>query len=383
MTPDATLDLNRETLLAGSAGVAAQTPTAPSDPSPVCDFLIEFKTQWRRAILPFLIVVGLVALVPVALIGLNSLGISAFRGAWGGGTFGGIFGGLAGGVGVHLLMRSLVFRARRDFAKLVAAEPQPHTADALLRIAQTIGQRYGYWGFSAIGKRNLAVQLVERLAACVAPGQPRIFRIAPNADMLRPLEPPFDTPFEPTPINDTRESFAETRGGALTSWQRIAVVWRTMMQAVGKRRWVRTAFLLLMGFGWLVLGAIVLDGIRQAILGRVSSGLFLAASLIAIVGFAAVWQLIRRDTWFAVPRGVIIADGSMWGAKSSGRHVNREDAVLLYIAPLASIAVATTDGYSAIRALTPFEVDFLLRAWRSPAQPPDARMVAGFLETMA
>lgn len=375
--------INAEADLIAASRTTADSAPSGTDPAPVRDVIIEFKTQWRRAILPFLMVTGLVALVPVALIGLKSLGMTAFRGAWGGGTFGGVFGGLAGGVGVHLMMRSLVFRARRDFAKLVADEPQPHTVDALLRIAQTIGQRYGYWGFSAIGKRNLAVQLVERLAACVGPGQPRIFRISPNVDMLRPLEPPFDAPFEPTPINDTRESFAETRGGALTSWQRIAVVWRTMMQAVGKRRWVRTMFLVLMGFGWLVLAAILLDGIRQAILGRVSSGLFLAVILIAIVGLAAMWQLIRRDTWFAVPRGVIIADGSLWGTKSSGRYVPRENAVLLYIAPLASIAVATTDGYSAIRALTPFEVDFLLRAWRSPAQPPDERMVAGFLETLA
>lgn len=381
MNSELALDPSRELQPADSI-IAA--PPAPSvDPTHVFDVIIEFKTQWRRAILPFLIVAGLVALVPVALIGLKSLGITAFRGAWGGGTFGGIFGGIAGGVGVHLLMRSLAYRARRDFAKLVAAEPQPHTVDTMLRIAQTIGQRYGYWGFAAVGKRNLSVQLVEHLAACVAPGQPRIYRISPTVEMLRPLEPPFEAPFEPTPINDTRESFAETRGGALTSWQRMAAVWRTMMQAVGKRRWVRTMFLLLMGFGWLVLAAILLDGLRQAILGRVSSGLFLAVVLIALVGWAAAWQMIRRDTWFAVPRGVIIADGSLWGKKSTGRFVPREDAVLLYIPPLASIAVATTDGYSAIRALTPFEVDFLLRAWRSPAPPPDARMVAGFLETMA
>lgn len=271
--------------------------------------------------------------------------------------------------------------ARKEFERLLVHVPQPLTianvTHSLQRVAKTLGNT-GF-GFSDDGMIATAATLLARIDP---PVQERVFRIAPDSSLFPEFEPPFDSPFEPTPIDDSRESFTELRGRrvGMIDQMRAAVDRMVAIPRTSRlRRWANYAaifvvFSMLFGLGFLGFISRLIAGTsrREWVAPMIVVGLFLVTIL---------WHRLRGDSWFAVPSGLIVLDSKRFSSQTSARLFRRDDCVLMWVAPLNAVVIASRDGQVVGKEMSPYEAQFLLRAWLSPVAPPDERVVKAFAES--
>ncbi|MBN1344020.1 MAG: hypothetical protein JXQ73_15150 [Phycisphaerae bacterium] len=181
-----------------------------------------------------------------------------------------------------------------------------------------------------------------------------------------PVPPPFDVPFEPTPLNEAVPRLIELVRLVNT---KVPVGTRTAEPASRKRvlaRWLVDLFILI-PCGFFVLIKLAGLAFRGLTAGPVLE-LFLAI-LLALLGVALTRGWFSGQ-WLIVPGGVIVRRAAFWRVGVGlRRYVPRDSVLMLTPQGAAWKAEIYRDNKPISRALTELEAVALLAAWQSPIEP--------------
>ncbi|MDX2198715.1 MAG: hypothetical protein SF069_07050 [Phycisphaerae bacterium] len=271
--------------------------------------------------------------------------------------------------------------ARKEFERLLANMPQPLTIENIARALQRVAKELGNTGFGASNDGMIATA-ATLLARIDPPVQERVFRVGPDSSLFPELEPPFDAPFEPTPVDDSRETFTELRGRRVSAIEQVRASLDRMVaipRTSKLRRWANyvgivVVFLMFFGLGFLGLISRLLAGTSR----REWAGPLI---ILGLTSASMLWHRLRGDSWFAVPSGLIVLDSKRFSSRTSARLFRRDDCALIWVAPLNTVVIASRDGQVVGKEMSPYEAQFLLRAWLSPVAPPEERIVKAFAES--
>lgn len=271
-------------------------------------------------------------------------------------------------------------RIRRRLARFEAA-PTAAGDDVIANAAEIVrqypdGMALGSSGFHP--RSGVALDVAGALARIGWIG--RSFRLAGHPEKLDAVPPPFDAPFEPTPLSQSSPAFRALRNDdrdALKRWW--ANVDEQFMMHGGERQ--RKLLKAAMVVGWVtllfMLGKLAIDLAS----GRRPPELSMFAVLLPIVLVGWLIQSWRQEQWFAVPGGLLIRCSGMFESRWRLELLRREECVLVYWRELYTLAVARADGvgFSKLRVRSD-EAEVALRAWQSPVPPPPIEQFTDFAD---
>ena len=80
--------------------------------------------------------------------------------------------------------------------------------------------------------------------------------------------------------------------------------------------------------------------------------------------------LHRREEWFAVPGAIVVRTASLWSSQWRVDVLPKTESTLVFLTDHSIVAIANQDGAAFARTMTPYEITFALRAFRSDLPPP-------------
>ncbi len=103
---------------------------------------------------------------------------------------------------------------------------------------------------------------------------------------------------------------------------------------------------------------------------------FLGYEALRLLLIIAAIQRRRVAQWFAVPGALIVRSAPWYSSAWTLEGFRREESVIVHDVDHNVLTIASRDGRVHQRRMTPYEITFALRAWRSKLQPPDIEQLS-------
>jgi hypothetical protein len=362
--------------------MTSDAPSQPMPSSPVENgghgggvFDVAFRIG--VGIRPALVAVGFITFLTIPIVVV----VAAFGGR-GGRTAILITGACIGAIVPICMLRGLSWSAGRRFRQLCDNIPPPPKdgGDALARQAalldalQSVAQTWGVNGVAYGDSSNAPCRCAVELVRAGAGG--KVIRLT-SAPLASPA-PPLDVPFEPLPLQDARPGFVDLHGRRVSLRERLAAGLSQLKALHAGRQWLYRLIVAAMFIGAVTLAVHGLRAVLALIRGRLSVDFVVIAIVALILLGILLHRAMRVDRWYLVPGGLIVLTPRLF-SRWSARLLRRDECVLLCLIPVRQVVVAHADGFVDRRALSEWELDVLLRAWRSPLPPPPEGLVQGLV----
>lgn len=284
-------------------------------------------------------------------------------------------GGAAGLLMLFLMLALLRYESRRLIGMMERALPASDERVTAPEILRELHNALTKGTELALLTKTALRHVAQRVHASTGGGM--VIRLSSRVESMPPIGAPIDTPFEPIPLHDRSPGFQELTGDRVDARRRTRWIIDAIGFGLGTGRW---------GF-WFNAGLVMLTGLavigqlivllRQLLQGQVPAFAIWMGFSVAVATGLIFLTVMFTMRWFLVPGGILCVPGPLTRARTE--LYAQGECTVLYWRDMQQVLIVREDGRFVRRAVSPAEVDGLLRAWLSPLPPPDLERATDFL----